>query len=167
MLGNKEKGSFGSSATTTLVSRDTEIVGDIKFSGSLDIEGVVRGNIVAQSGKDAIVRIVDKGRVEGEIRAPEVIINGEIIGDVYSTKHLELASKARVQGNVHYTLVEMAIGASVNGALKHTAEQPKEGKMGRKQAAQAAAPAENAPRAAAASAATPVGVHEPAATAKS
>ena len=119
MLGNKEKGSFGGSSTTTLVSKDTEGVGDIKFCGSLDIEGVVRGNIIAQSGKDAVVRIVDKGRVEGEIRAPSVIINGEIQGDVYSTKHLELASKARVNGNVFYTLVEMAAGSEVNGSLTH------------------------------------------------
>ena len=122
MLGNKEKPSFGSSSSTTLISRDVEIVGDINFTGNLDIEGVVKGNIVARSGgKDAVVRIVDKGRVEGEIRAPSVIVNGEIIGDVHSTKHLELASKARVQGNVHYTLVEMAIGAEVNGGFKHEA----------------------------------------------
>ncbi|MEP5766166.1 MAG: polymer-forming cytoskeletal protein [Halieaceae bacterium] len=127
MLGNKEKGSFGSSNTTTLISRDTEVVGDIKFSGNLDIEGVVRGNIVAQSGKDAEVRVVDKGLVEGEIRAPSIIVNGTVSGDVHATKHLELASKARVQGNVHYTLVEMAIGAEVNGSLKHNAEQPKKG----------------------------------------
>jgi cytoskeletal protein CcmA (bactofilin family) len=124
MLGNKEKPSFGSSSSTTLISRDVEIVGDINFTGNLDIEGVVKGNIVARSGgKDAVVRIVDRGRVEGEIRAPSVIVNGEIIGDVHSTKHLELASKARVKGNVHYTLVEMAIGAEVNGGFKHTAEQ--------------------------------------------
>lgn len=137
MLGSKEKGSsFGSSNTTTLVSRDTEIVGDIKFSGNLDIEGVVRGNIEALSGKEAVVRIVDKGRVEGEIRAPSVIINGDIIGDVYSSKHLELAAKARVQGNVHYTLVEMAIGAEVNGSLKHTTE------ASAKEATKAARPAD-------------------------
>ena len=124
MLGSKEKstGSFSSSNTTTLVSRDTEIIGDIKFSGNLDIEGVVRGNIEAQSGKEAVVRVVDKGRVEGKIRAPSVIINGAIVGDVYSSKHLELASKARVEGSVHYILVEMAIGAEVNGSLQHTAE---------------------------------------------
>lgn len=124
MLGSKEKGSFGASNNTTLISRDTEVVGDIKFSGNLDVEGVVRGNIFAQSdgGKEALVRVVDKGRVEGEIRAPSVIINGEVIGDVHSTKHLELASKARVTGNVHYILVEMAIGAEVNGSLKHSNE---------------------------------------------
>lgn len=125
MLGNKEKGTFGASNNTTLISRETEIIGDIKFSGNLDVEGVVRGNIKAQSdgGKDALVRVVDKGRVEGEIRAPSVIINGEVVGDVHSTKHLELASKARVTGNVHYILVEMAIGAEVNGSLKHSNEE--------------------------------------------
>ena len=130
MLGNKEKGTgtFGSSNATTLVSRDTEIVGDIKFSGNLDIEGTVRGNIIAVSGKDAVVRVVDKGLVEGEIRAPSVIINGTVSGDVYSNKHLELASKARVTGNVHYTLVEMAIGAEVNGSLTHTSDASKPAK---------------------------------------
>ena len=82
MLGSKEKASFGGSSNTTLVSADTEVVGDIKFSGNLDVEGVVRGNIQAQAGKDAVVRIIDRGRVEGEIRAPSVIINGTIVGDV-------------------------------------------------------------------------------------
>ena len=134
MLGNKEKGSFTSSGSTTLISRDTEVVGDIKFGGNLDIEGTVRGNIIAESGKDAVVRVVDKGVVEGEIRAPSVIINGTIHGDVHSTKHLELAAKARVEGNVSYTLVEMAIGAEVNGSLKHTSDATAKDGKGRHQA---------------------------------
>ncbi len=131
MLGGKDgKSTFSSSNSTTLVSADTEIVGDIKFSGNLDIEGIVRGNIVAVEGKDAVVRVVDKGLVEGEIRAPSVIVNGAVTGDVYSSKHLELASKARVQGNVHYALVEMAIGAEVNGSLTHTSDASKKAKSG-------------------------------------
>jgi cytoskeletal protein CcmA (bactofilin family) len=139
MLGTKDKGSFGSSNSTTLISRDSEIVGDIKFGGNLDIEGTVRGNVIALSGKDAMVRVVDKGLVEGEIRAPSVIINGTIHGDVYSSKHLELAAKARVVGNVQYTLVEMAIGAEVNGSLKHMSDAPvQEAKQ--KPAVQAAKP---------------------------
>jgi cytoskeletal protein CcmA (bactofilin family) len=117
MLGNK-KGGFGG-GNTTLVARETTVVGDIHFSGNLDIEGTVQGNIVAEDGKDAMVRIIDKGRVQGEIRVPSVVINGLVEGDVYSSKHLELASKGRVQGNVHYTLLEMAAGSEVNGSLTH------------------------------------------------
>ncbi len=118
MLGNKKSG-FGSGGNTTLIARDTTVVGDVHFSGSLDIEGVVQGNIFAEEGKDALVRIIDKGRVQGEIRAPSVVVNGVVEGDVYSSKHLELASKGRVHGNVHYTLLEMAAGSEVNGSLTH------------------------------------------------
>ena len=58
MLGNKEKPGFGSSSSTTLISRDAEVIGDIKFSGALDIEGVVKGSIIAKTGgKEAVVRI--------------------------------------------------------------------------------------------------------------
>lgn len=118
MLGSK-KSTFGVSGSTTLISADTVVVGDLNFSGNLDIEGLVQGNIVALPGKDALVRVVGKGRVEGEIHAPSVIINGVVQGDVHSSKHLELASKGRVQGNVFYTLVEMAAGSEVNGGLTH------------------------------------------------
>jgi cytoskeletal protein CcmA (bactofilin family) len=121
MLGSK-KSALSASGKTTLISRDTVIVGDIQFSGTLDVEGLVQGNIVAQPGKDSLVRVVEKGRIEGEIRAPSVIINGAVEGNVYSTKHLELAARARVQGNVFYTLVEMAAGSEVNGSLSHMVE---------------------------------------------
>lgn len=120
MLGSKKTASV--SGGTTLISCDTVIVGDVHFSGNLDVEGLVQGNIIAQSGKEALLRIVGKGRVEGEIRVPCVIINGAVQGNVYSSKHLELASKSRVQGNVYYALVEMAAGAEVNGGLTHIAD---------------------------------------------
>lgn len=120
MLGSKKSASVAGG--TTLISHDTVIVGEVHFSGNLDVEGLVQGNIIAQSGKEALLRVVGKGRVEGEIRVPCVIINGVVQGNVYSSKHLELASKSRVQGNVFYTLVEMAAGAEVNGSLTHIAD---------------------------------------------
>jgi cytoskeletal protein CcmA (bactofilin family) len=120
MLGGKKSASV--SGGTTLISHETVIVGDVHFYGNLDVEGLVQGNIIAQSGKEALLRVVGKGRVEGEIRVPCVIVNGVVQGDVYSSKHLELASKSRVQGNVFYTLVEMAAGAEVNGSLTHMSD---------------------------------------------
>lgn len=121
MLGGK-KSALSVSGATTLISRETVVVGDLHFTGNLDIEGLVQGNIIAKDGKEALVRVVDKGCVEGEIRAPSVLINGEVRGDVHSSKHLELASRGRVQGNVFYTLLEMAAGSEVNGSLTHLEE---------------------------------------------
>jgi cytoskeletal protein CcmA (bactofilin family) len=134
MLGSK-KSAVNVSGKTTLVSTDTVIIGDVRFSGVLDVEGLIKGNILAEPGKDALVRVVDKGRVEGEIRAPSVVINGAVEGNVYSTRHLELASKARVQGSVFYTLVEMAAGAEVNGSLAHMVDSDADKEAGEKPSA--------------------------------
>ncbi|SHF68453.1 Polymer-forming protein [Microbulbifer donghaiensis] len=106
-----------SSNHTTLIARQTEVSGDLHFRGNLVIEGKVRGNVSAHSDSDARLQIVDGGMVEGEIRVPHVVINGNVKGDVYATRHLELASKAMVEGNVHYKLIEMVKGAQVNGSL--------------------------------------------------
>jgi cytoskeletal protein CcmA (bactofilin family) len=122
MLGSK-KSMFSGAGDTTLISRESVIVGDIHFSGNLEVEGLVQGNIIARPDTDALVRVVEKGRVEGEIRAPGVIVNGTVEGDVHSSHHLELAPKGRVRGNVFYTTVEMAAGSEVNGSLTHVEEQ--------------------------------------------
>ncbi len=120
MLRKKEKANTMASSSsnhTTLIARQTEVSGDLHFRGNLVIEGKVRGNVSAHSDSDARLQIVDGGMVEGEIRVPHVVINGNVKGDVYATRHLELSSKAMVEGNVHYKLIEMVKGAQVNGAL--------------------------------------------------
>ncbi len=119
MLRSKKRGSGGG---TTLISADTTINGDVRFSGSLDVEGVINGNVIAEQGNDSRVRVLGKGKVAGEIRAPYVLINGSVEGDVYATKELELAIRGRVKGNVFYALLEMAAGSEVNGGLAHLAE---------------------------------------------
>jgi cytoskeletal protein CcmA (bactofilin family) len=43
-------------------------------------------------------------------------------GDVRATERVELGPKARVIGNVQYKLIEMSIGAEVNGKLIHESE---------------------------------------------
>jgi cytoskeletal protein CcmA (bactofilin family) len=53
---------------------------------------------------------------------PIVILNGTVTGDVRSEEHIELAAKARVDGDVYYKLIEMSMGAAVNGSLVHRSE---------------------------------------------
>lgn len=116
----KKGNSMAFSNNHTLISRGTKVVGDLHFTGDLQIEGTVEGNIIADSGNDAKLVVAEKGSVEGEIRVPMVIINGRVNGNVFSTKHVELAAKAVVQGNVHYQLIEMIKGAQVNGSLVYS-----------------------------------------------
>ncbi|MDO9317764.1 MAG: polymer-forming cytoskeletal protein [Gammaproteobacteria bacterium] len=103
----------------TLISRQAEISGDVRFSGELIIEGTIRGNIFAEDESAALVRVAETGVVEGEICVPSAVINGLVRGDVHCAKHLELAAKAVVIGNVYYSLIEMVMGSEVNGSLMH------------------------------------------------
>ena len=106
----------------TLISSRTIVEGDIHFSGGLHVDGRIRGKVIADEGSDAVLRISEVGEVTGDINAPHVIINGTVNGDVYASAHLELAEKASINGSVYYNLIEMAMGASVNGNLVHQRE---------------------------------------------
>lgn len=113
-------GKPGGSTGTTLISRNTEVVGDIHFTGTLHVEGTLRGNVIAKDGSDAHLDILEHGVVEGQINVPTVRIDGKVVGDVHSSKHVELAAKAQVEGNVNYHLIEMVKGSQVNGSLVYS-----------------------------------------------
>jgi cytoskeletal protein CcmA (bactofilin family) len=102
----------------SLIGQNTEIRGDIIFSGGFHVDGKVMGNIQAEESS-SLLTLSDHGVIEGDVRVPNVILNGKVLGDVYATERIELAANARVTGNVYYNLIEMAIGAEVNGSLVH------------------------------------------------
>jgi len=116
MFGSKNVGDVD---YDTLISAKTEVVGDLKVSGAIHIGGTVKGNIVADKETKATVLISEKGRIEGKIIAPNVIVNGEVIGDIHASGHIELAKKARITGDVYYSSMEMVLGAQVTGQLHH------------------------------------------------
>jgi cytoskeletal protein CcmA (bactofilin family) len=106
----------------SLIGQNTEIKGDVVFSGGLHIDGVIKGGVIAEQGNDSVLTLSERGTIEGEVRVPNVVINGTIIGDVHASGHVELAAQAKVHGNVYYSLIEMAMGAEVNGNLVHRSE---------------------------------------------
>lgn len=108
-----------SSGGTTLISSETTVQGDMTFTGQLDVEGTVVGTIQAGSG-DAVLRVVSGGRVAGEIKVPHATINGTVEGDIHTSERLVLAEQALIDGDVYYNLIEMAVGAKVNGGLRHS-----------------------------------------------
>lgn len=111
----RKKLKMTSSGATTLIARGTHIIGDIRFEGCLEIEGQVTGNILAEAGTDARVRVLDAGLVRGELRVPTVVVSGAVEGDIHADQHVELSSRSVVEGNIHYTLLEVEKGAQVNG----------------------------------------------------
>lgn len=106
----------------TFVGDATKVHGDVEFSGGFHVDGYVKGNVKAAQGSDSLLSISEKGCVEGTVMVPNVLLNGTVKGDVRATERVELGPTARVIGNVQYKLIEMAIGAEVNGKLIHQSD---------------------------------------------
>ena len=103
----------------TLVGINTKVSGDIEFSGGLHVDGYIKGNIQAELESASVLTISEQGVVEGSVSVPHVVLNGTVKGDVSARERVELGTTARVIGNVFYNLIEMAIGAEINGKLIH------------------------------------------------
>jgi cytoskeletal protein CcmA (bactofilin family) len=124
MLGNRNKPLQAAAETTSLIAAGTRIRGDIDFSGRLHVDGTIEGALRGD-GENAVLTISESAKIAGEILAPHIIINGTVTGDVSATQRLELASGARVEGNVYYKVMEMSAGAEINGKILHRVDAPK------------------------------------------
>jgi cytoskeletal protein CcmA (bactofilin family) len=122
MLGQGKKSKGVSTKVDTIIGQQTRIEGDIHFSGGLHIDGRIKGGVIAETGSGSVLTISEHGNIEGDVRVPTVILNGQVTGDVRSAERIELAAKAKVDGDVYYNLIEMAMGAAVNGSLVHNVE---------------------------------------------
>ncbi|MFN3581481.1 MAG: polymer-forming cytoskeletal protein [Pseudomonas sp.] len=107
-------GQFG--GKTTIIAQDAELRGNMRFNGAVQVDGRIIGNIEAEQG---LVRVSEHGYVEGVIRAPSVLINGQVVGDVHAGEHLELDAKARISGDLYYRVMEMVMGAQISGNLHY------------------------------------------------
>lgn len=111
-----------SSVVDTLVGSNSRVNGDLNFSGGCHIDGTVKGNVNADPDSNSALSISEGGSVEGGVSVPYVVLNGIVRGDVVVSQRVELGPTARVIGNVYYNLIEMAIGAEINGKLVHQPE---------------------------------------------
>jgi len=132
MFGNRNKGSKKNAspkakagAADTLICKQTKITGNIDFTGVLYIDGHVKGDISAEEVENSLLTIGSNGFVEGQINVPHIMVLGRVKGDVHALEHIELMAESRIEGNVYYKLIEMAMGAEVNGQMVHTVEKQK------------------------------------------
>ena len=108
-----------SSAVDTLVGENSKINGDLNFSGRCHVDGEVKGSVSADSDSNSALSVSEDGNVEGGVTVPFVVLHGIVRGDVIASQRVELGPTARVIGNVYYNLIEMKVGAEINGKLVH------------------------------------------------
>lgn len=124
--GSNERPVSRSTASTvdTLIGKQTEIQGDVTFSGGLHVDGTIRGSVQGSPNQAAALSVSESGAIHGNVIVPNVILNGSIWGDVHTSERIVLGAKARVNGDVYYRVLEIQAGAQINGKLVHETDTP-------------------------------------------
>jgi cytoskeletal protein CcmA (bactofilin family) len=113
----------------TLIGRSANVQGDIEFAGGLHIDGRITGSVRATHGSASSLSVSEHGVIEGSVEASNVVLNGRVNGDIIGSERVVLGGKARVRGNVHYGVIEMALGAEISGKLVPRNETPQQKKV--------------------------------------
>lgn len=115
MIGRKKR--FRVPKITTVIGVGVLIEGSVHFAGGIHVDGTIHGDVSAEQDEQSTLILSDTGLIEGDVRVPNLILNGKIVGDVIANGRVELAANARVTGTLYYKLLEMEMGAEVNGQL--------------------------------------------------
>jgi cytoskeletal protein CcmA (bactofilin family) len=101
----------------TLIGKGVRVHGDVEFAGGLHLDGHIGGNVRADEARDSTLSVGESGCIEGAVQVPNVNLHGTIKGDILARERLVLGAKARVEGDVCYGTIEMALGAQIIGKL--------------------------------------------------
>ena len=107
---------------TTHINDGTEIEGKITFTGTVLLNGRLRGEVLSN---DTLV-IGEKGVVNASLRAGVVEVSGEVVGNITAVDRIELHSSCRVYGDIEAPVVIIDEGALLEGQCRMTKLRPSE-----------------------------------------
>ncbi len=111
------KPDYGSTAPkakppASVLSSDLTVVGNLKTTGDIQVEGVVEGDIRAH-----LLTVGEGATIRGEVVADDIVINGRVIGRVRGLK-VRLTSTARVEGDIIHKTIAIESGAHFEGSVQ-------------------------------------------------
>jgi cytoskeletal protein CcmA (bactofilin family) len=96
----------------SVLSSDLTIVGNIKTTGDIQIEGTVEGDIRAH-----LLTVGESATIRGEIMGDDIVVNGRVVGRVRGLK-VRLTSTARVEGDIIHKTIAIESGAHFEGSVQ-------------------------------------------------
>jgi len=102
--------------SATLVDDGCKIIGTITGSGSYLINGEIDGDCDV----DGTVTLAANSLWKGIIKATDVIVAGNVRGDIVAAGKVEITDSAQITGTVSGEAIAVAEGAVVEGVMKTT-----------------------------------------------
>ncbi|WP_343082169.1 polymer-forming cytoskeletal protein [Ostreiculturibacter nitratireducens] len=96
----------------SVLSSDLTVVGNLKTSGDIQVEGTVEGDIRAH-----LLTVGEGATIKGEIVADDIVVNGRVVGRVRGLK-VRLTSTARVEGDIIHKTIAIESGAHFEGSVQ-------------------------------------------------
>jgi cytoskeletal protein CcmA (bactofilin family) len=130
----------------SVLSSDLTIVGNLRTTGDVQVEGTVQGDIRAH-----LLTVGESANIEGEIVADDVVVTGKVTGRVRGLK-VRLTSTARVEGDIIHKTIAIErrpfrrLGAARRGPAGRCGSKAARATFTSGQAGRAAAPRHGAPR---------------------
>lgn len=120
----------GSGEVNAFLGKGTEFQGQLKFEGTIRIDGLFRGEI----NTNGTLIVGESGRVEAEIKTGTLITSGEVVGNIMARERIEALSPAKIMGNVQTPVLIINEGVIFEGNSKMVnlvegAQQEKERKI--------------------------------------
>ncbi len=117
MFGSKKKqNELFRAKISTLIGEDSTVDGIVNFKGGLHVVGTINGGAISEED-DSVLIVSENALVKGTVKVKHLIVNGEIDGEIYVDGKVELFDKARIKGDIHYKVLELPVGAQVDGKL--------------------------------------------------
>lgn len=106
-------GPASNSATRNVLNSDVTVVGTLRFTDDLLVDGSVEGEITSDGvltvGANAVIQAGEKNKVA--VRTKSAIIHGRVTGDVVVSERVELASTAELVGDITAARIAIQEGA--------------------------------------------------------
>jgi cytoskeletal protein CcmA (bactofilin family) len=103
--------------TVSTISAGLKIRGDISGNCHLVVEGETHGKIHLANGR---VTVATSGRVNADIEAPEIEIEGNVQGNLHARDNVRMGPASHVQGSVLTRRIRIEDGARFRGKVEMT-----------------------------------------------
>ena len=103
---------------STVIGENCVIEGDVTFEKTIEVHGKIIGTLkIAENCTSASLMIKKTGIIEGDVFGSDVMIEGEVVGNVSGKKEIKIENSAFISGNVYYDILDVQGGATINGNL--------------------------------------------------
>ncbi len=111
-LGDKPSTASKPKPPASVLSSDLTVVGNLRTTGDIQVEGTVEGDIRAH-----LLTVGEGATIKGEVVADDVVVNGRVVGRLRGLK-VRLTSTARVEGDIIHKTIAIESGAHFEGSVQ-------------------------------------------------